>query len=91
MTDPTPLPEGDFRMFIQKISMQGLYALGVIDIPGAPKQEPNLQVAGSVIGDLEALLEKTEGNLTAGEEETLKKAISDLKLLHVQVSSGSAS
>jgi len=76
---PTP-PGGDFRMFLQKIAIQGFYALGLIEIPGAPPQQgPNLEVARMVLHDLKTLREKTHGNLDPGEEMTLEKYVADLE------------
>lgn len=78
MSQPTP-PGGDFRLFLQKIAMQGFFALGMIDIPGAPKQEPNVDMARAVVDDLCMLREKCAGNLEEGESLTLDKYISDLQ------------
>ncbi len=83
MSEPTPA--NDFRLFVQKIAMQGFYALGIIEIPGAPKQESaNLDATRMVIEDLELLKNRTEGNLTEGERLTLEKFLSDLKMAFVQ-------
>lgn len=72
---------GDFRIFVQKMALQGFYALGVIEIPGAPKQErANVEAARMVIEDLKMLREKTDGNLDPGERMTLDKYIADLQL-----------
>ena len=72
MTD-SQNPADDFRLFLQKIAMQGFYALGLLDVPGAPKQEqPNLEAAKMVIDDLSILRRKTEGNLSEGESMTLR-------------------
>ncbi|MDP6941584.1 MAG: DUF1844 domain-containing protein [Planctomycetota bacterium] len=77
----------DFRLFSQKLALQGFYALGILDVPGAPKQDqPNLQAAKMVIDDLMLLREKTEGNLTDGEQMTLDKFISDLQFQYLEVS-----
>ncbi|RMH03209.1 MAG: DUF1844 domain-containing protein [Planctomycetota bacterium] len=89
MTSDSPTPPADFRLFVQKIAMQGFYALGLIEVPGAPKQEkPNLEVAQAVIADLDLLKEKTAGNLGEGERLTLEKYVADLKLAYVQRSGG---
>ncbi len=64
--------------------MQGFYALGLIEIPGAPKQETNLGLARSVIDDLMMLREKCAGNLDEGERLTLDKYISDLQFQVVE-------
>ena len=60
--------------------MQGFYALGLIEVPGIPKQEPNTEVACGVIEDLIMLREKSSGNLDEGEILTLDKFITDLQL-----------
>jgi len=78
MSNPS-VPGGDFRIFLQKIAMQGFFALGMIEIPGAPQQEPNVDMARSVIDDLLMLREKCGDNLEEGERLTLDKYISDLQ------------
>jgi len=84
-----PLPGGDFRLFLQKIAMQGFYALGLVEIPGAPRQEPNVELARSVVDDLTMLREKCAGNLDDGERLTLDKYIADLQFQVVQREGGS--
>lgn len=82
---------GDFRMFVQKMAIQGFYALGLVEIPGAPKQsEPNLEVARMVVEDLKMLREKTAGNLDAGEQMTLDKYVADLQFQIVERSGAAA-
>jgi hypothetical protein len=83
-TDETIIPGGDFRLFLQKIAMQGFYALGLIEIPSLPKQAPNPGAAQSVIDDLLMLREKTQGNLDAAEKLTLDKFISDLQFQYLE-------
>ncbi|MFQ5750345.1 MAG: DUF1844 domain-containing protein, partial [Planctomycetota bacterium] len=80
MTDSKSLPGGDFRLFVQKIGLQGFFSLGLLEIPGQGKPEPNLALCSSVIDDLMMLREKTQGNLSEGEQKTLDKYISDLQL-----------
>ncbi len=76
---------GDFRIFIQKIALQGFYALGLVEIPGAPKPEkPNLAAARMVVEDLKMLRDKTRGQLDPGEELTLDKYVSDLQFRIVE-------
>ena len=84
MNDQQNIPGGDFRLFLQKIAMQGFYALGLIEIPGAPAQEPNVNLARTVIDDLMMLREKCEGTLDEGERMTLDKYISDLQFQVVE-------
>ena len=76
---------GDFRIFIQKIALQGFYALGLVEIPGAPKPEkPNLAAARMVVEDLKMLRDKTRGQLDPGEELTPGKHVPDLQFRSVE-------
>jgi len=84
MSDSANIPGGDFRLFLQKIAMQGFYALGLIEIPGAPAPETNLPMARAVIDDLIMLREKCAGNIEEGERLTLDKYISDLQFQVVE-------
>lgn len=84
MSGHDSIPGGDFRLFVQKIGIQGLYALGVVEIPGMPQKEPNLAMARAVIDDLLLLRDKTQGNLNDGERMTLDKYISDLQFLFLE-------
>ena len=85
------LPGGDFRFFVQKIALQGFYALGLVELPGQPKPEANLEMCQAVIDDLMMMREKTSGNLDDGERQTLDKFLSDLQfqyLAHTKGESG---
>lgn len=84
MNEQQNIPGGDFRLFLQKIAMQGFYALGMIEIPGAPPQDPNVGLARTVIDDLMMLREKCGDNLDEGERMTLDKYISDLQFQVVE-------
>lgn len=84
MNEQQQIPGGDFRLFLQKIAMQGFYALGLIEIPGAPPQEPNVGLARTVIDDLMMLREKCEATMDEGERMTLDKYISDLQFQVVE-------
>lgn len=80
---------GDFRIFVQKIAIQGFYALGLVEIPGAPKPgAPNLDAARMVVEDLKMLREKTRGQLDPGEQMTIDKYVSDLQFQIVERGKG---
>ncbi|KAA3607236.1 MAG: DUF1844 domain-containing protein [Planctomycetota bacterium] len=83
-------PGGDFRLFVQKISMQGFFALGLVELPGQEKPQPNLAMCQAVIQDLELLKEKTSGNLTEGEAMTLDKFLGDLNNHYQRVAQAQA-
>ncbi len=81
----TPPPAGDFRLLVQKLATQGFYALGLFELPGMERPDPNPEVAKAVIDDLMVLRVKTEGNLSDAERLTLDKFISDLQMQFLEV------
>ena len=73
------LPGGDFRLFVTRVNVQCLLALGLIENPITGKSEVRLDHARALIDDLRMLREKTKGNLSPDEERALEKSISDLQ------------
>ncbi len=73
-----PLPGGDFRLFLTRLSIQGFLACGLMENPITGSKQVNPDSAQMILDDLTMLRDKTQGNLEIGEAETLNKAISDL-------------
>ncbi len=73
-----PLPGGNFRLFVTRLSIQGMLALGLLENPVTRAREKNLGQARMLVDDLEMLREKTAGNLSPEETEQLDKVIEDL-------------
>ncbi len=86
-----PLPGGDFRLFITRLSLQGFLACGLMENPITGKAEINAPTAQMVLDDLKMLQEKTAGQLEIGEAETLNKAIQDLGGAVAALDTGDAS
>ena len=80
-----PLPGGSFRLFITRLSYQGLMSLGIIENPLTNTKAMNLSNAKMLIEDLEMIRDKTRGNLEEDEDEHLAKLISDLQSAYRQV------
>jgi hypothetical protein len=80
-----PLPGGSFRLFITRLSYQGLMSLGIIENPLTNTKALNLPNAKMLIEDLEMIRDKTRGNLDEDEDEHLAKLISDLQSAYRQV------
>lgn len=80
-----PLPGGDFRMFITRLSFQGMLFLGLLENPVTGTRKVDLDQARMIIADLAMLLERTQGNLDAEEEEHLRKIVGDLGHMLQQV------
>jgi hypothetical protein len=72
-----------FQQLIFSLQIQGMIGLGKIVNPITQKVERNLVMVQSTIETLDALREKTRGNLTEEEQEFLDRMISDLKLNYV--------
>ena len=75
----TPLPGGNFRLFIQKLGYQALISMGMIENPITGSRSTNLDQAQTVIDDLMMLRDKTVGNLEPDEQEHIEKVVNDLQ------------
>ncbi len=80
-----PLPEGNFAALISMLTTQALFALGLLQVKGQDKKEPDLELAKYNIDMLQTLEEKTKGNLTKEEETILSNTLNDLRMGYVQV------
>ncbi len=74
-----PLPGGDFRLFVTRLSFQAMIALGLIENPITQTKQRNAAGARMIVDDLEMLLDKTSGNLDSDESAYLEKILSDLR------------
>ena len=81
-----PLPKGDFAALISMLVTQALFALGLIQVEGQDKKEPELDIAKYNIDMLETLEEKTKGNLTEAEQKVLTNTLSEVRMAYVKVS-----
>jgi hypothetical protein len=82
---PGPLPEGNFAALVSMLTTQALFALGLLQVKGQDKREPDLELAKYNIDMLETLEAKTKGNLTAPEEKVLNNTLSELRMGYVQI------
>lgn len=74
-----PLPGGDFRLFVTRLSFQAMIALGLLENPVTRTRHVNASGAKMLIDDLEMLRDKTFGNLDDEESAYLDKIVSDLR------------
>jgi hypothetical protein len=75
-----PLPGGNFRLFVTRLSFQAMMSLGILENPLTRQRTRNLANARMLLDDLRMLREKTDANLAADEEAHLVKVISDIEL-----------
>jgi hypothetical protein len=80
-----PLPQGNFAALISMLTTQALFALGLLQVKGQEKREPDLELAKYNIDMLETLEEKTKGNLTQEEETVLSNTLNELRMGYVKV------
>jgi hypothetical protein len=85
-----PLPEGNLAALISMLTTQTLFALGFLQIKGEEEREPDLDLARYNIELLQALEEKTKGNLTPEEQKLLKNTLAELRMGYVSVANQSA-
>ena len=80
-----PLPEGNFAALLSMLFTQASFSLGLLEVKGQEKKEPDLVLAKYNIDMLETLQDKTKGNLTEEEETVLKNMLSKLRMDYVNV------
>lgn len=74
-----PLPGGDFRLFVTRLSFQAMISLGLLENPVTGTKVVNAASARMLVDDLEMLRDKTFGNLDDDESAYLDKIVSDLR------------
>ena len=80
-----PMPKGDFAGLVSMLVTQALFSLGLLHVEGQEKREPDLELAKYNIDMLEALAEKTKGNLTEAEEAVLQNMLNEVRMGYVKV------
>ena len=87
---PEQFPEPDFRVFLAGLYTQTLVALGELEHPESHKRAANLPEARYLIDTINMLKQKTQGNLTGGEETYLSSLLHDLRMRYVNALKQSA-
>ena len=86
-SDSEKMPEVSFQLFISGLMMEALVAFGDMENPLTKKKELNAPHAKFVVDTLGLLKEKTKGNLTKDEEESLEAVLYELRLRYVNKTS----
>ncbi|MFP4528383.1 MAG: DUF1844 domain-containing protein [Candidatus Kapaibacterium sp.] len=71
----------DFDRIVKLYYSQGIIAFGKVENPANNTIEKDLRQAQFMIDVLEVLQEKTKGNLNEEEEQNLKDALENLRML----------
>ena len=77
-------PEANFSLFMSSLGLQASIALGLMPSPITKKTEKNLEQAKFLIDTLAMIQEKTKGNLTKDETETLERLLYELRMIYVK-------
>jgi hypothetical protein len=80
-----PLPKGNFAALISMLTTQAFFAMGLLQVKGEEKREPDLELAKYNIDMLETVEEKTKGNLNEEEKKVLDNTLNQLRMAYVQV------
>ena len=80
-----PLPKGNLAALISMLTTQAFFAMGLLQVKGEEKREPDMELAKYNIDMLETLEEKTKGNLTEEEKKVLENTLSQVRMAYVQV------
>jgi hypothetical protein len=86
-----PIPKGNFAALVSMLTTQALFSLGLLEVKGQEKREPDLELARYNIDMLETLEEKTKGNLTQEEEKVLNNTLNELRMGYVAVANKASS
>jgi hypothetical protein len=81
-----PLPQGDFSSLISLLATTALFAMGLISTENDKEPKKDLRLAKFHIDMLEALEQKTKGNLTEQEQKLLTSTLSQLRMGFVNAS-----
>lgn len=82
--EKVPMPEPSISVIISSLTTQALIGLGLMGHPISKKKAVDLDSARFSIGLLEAIQEKTEGNLTDTEQRFLETVLHDLRMKFVE-------
>ena len=80
------LPRGDINGLMSMLVTQAYFAMGLLQTEGS-EQEPDFQLARYHIDLLEALEEKTKGNLSEQEGAVLSSTLNQLRMAYVKLAS----
>jgi hypothetical protein len=84
IADKAQNPGTAFTEFVEPLIAQAYMSLGMLRNPYQPKPQIDTAAARQMIEILTMLKEKTEGNLTADEDDFLATHLGELKLAFVQ-------
>ncbi len=85
---PAPATSKQFMSLLQMLAMQAYLALGEMESPATGMAEVNLPQAKAFIDLLTSLQEKTKGNLSKDEEDSLNTLVYELQMKFTERKAG---
>ncbi len=82
------VPPANFYTLLSSFASQAMVALGDMQLPGAEGRSIDFDAARFAIDTLEIIKEKTKGNLSAEEGQTLNDTLQGLRLRFVEKKKG---
>jgi hypothetical protein len=86
-----PIPPASLEMLLTMLATEAMVALGQIAHPATGQPQPDLGQAQYLIDLVEVLREKTQGNLSANEQQLMETLLHQLRLAYVESAGGGQS
>ena len=83
MTDP-PMPPASFELLLTTLATEALVALGQVPHPVTGKMQVLRNQAKFLIDTVDVLRQKTAGNLTTSEQQSIDALLHQMRLVFVQ-------
>ncbi|MBU0639628.1 MAG: DUF1844 domain-containing protein [Planctomycetes bacterium] len=90
VAQPEELPEAGFAELVNLIAMQAMVGLGMVASPTGERLPANFELAKHFIDMLQALEDKTKGNLDDDEKKMMDQILYELRMRYIQATTGGA-
>ena len=78
-----PMPPASFELLLTTLATEALMALGQVPHPATGKAEVRPNHAKYLVDTVDVLRQKTQGNLTPGEQQAIDSLLHQLRMLFV--------
>jgi hypothetical protein len=85
--DDIPMPRASFELLLTMLATEALVALGQVPHPATGQVQTHRNQAKYLIDMVEVLRNKTQGNLTPGEQQLIESLLHQLRLVFVETAS----
>jgi hypothetical protein len=82
--DDMPMPPASFELLLTMLATEALVALGQVPHPATGQVQTHRNQAKYLIDMVEMLRNKTQGNLTPGEQQLIESLLHQLRLVFVE-------